>query len=47
MTNREVYEEAAGMGLEDSFFWMNGIDPDAECKEAENIKENTEYEQRN
>ncbi len=29
MTNREAYEEAAGMGLEDAFFRFNKIDPDA------------------
>jgi hypothetical protein len=28
-TNRHLHEEAAGMGLEDAFFRMNGIDPDA------------------
>jgi hypothetical protein len=30
MTNREAHEKAAGMQLEDLFFTMNGIDPDAE-----------------
>jgi hypothetical protein len=34
-TNREVYEEAAGMGLDDMFFRFNHIDPDAEYKEGE------------
>ncbi len=34
MTNREAYEEAAGMGLEDSFFAFNGIDPNAEYEET-------------
>lgn len=34
-TSREVYEEAAGMGLDDMFFRFNGIDPDAEYKEGE------------
>lgn len=38
MTNREVMEEAAGMGLEDSFFTMNNLDPDAE------YEDNTEEE---
>lgn len=33
MTNREAHEEAAGMGLEGSFFSMNNIDPDAEYVE--------------
>ena len=28
-TNREVHEEAAGMGLCPEFFQINGIDPDA------------------
>lgn len=27
-TNRQIHEDAAGMGLEDAFFRMNGIDPD-------------------
>lgn len=39
MTNRQVYEEAAEMGLEDMFFKMNGIDPNAEYVE---IKEDTQ-----
>ncbi len=30
MTNREAHEQAAGMGLEESFFSFNGIDPEAE-----------------
>lgn len=34
MTNREVHELAAGMGLEDMFFRMNNIDPDAVCNEC-------------
>lgn len=29
MTNREAYEEGAGMGLAPEFFTMNGINPDA------------------
>jgi hypothetical protein len=29
-TNRQAHEEAAGMGLDDAFFRMNNIDPDAE-----------------
>ena len=33
MTNREVYEEAAGMNLAPEFFTFNNIDPDAECIE--------------
>jgi len=28
-TNRQLHENAAGMGLEDAFFRMNGINPDA------------------
>lgn len=28
-TNRQAHEDAAGMNLEDSFFKVNGIDPDA------------------
>lgn len=28
-SNRAAHEDAAGMGLEPSFFAMNGIDPDA------------------
>ena len=35
MTNREAHEEAAGMGLEGSFFAMNNIDPDAEYIDLE------------
>lgn len=30
MTNRQAHEAAAGMGLEDMFFSVTGIDPDAE-----------------
>jgi hypothetical protein len=30
MTNREAHEQAAGMALDDMFFQMNGINPDAE-----------------
>jgi hypothetical protein len=30
MTNRQAHEEAAEMGLEDIFFIVSGIDPDAE-----------------
>lgn len=30
MTNREAHEKAAGMPLDDLFFSLNGIDPDAE-----------------
>jgi len=30
MTNREAHEQAAGMGLEESFFRFNGIDPEGE-----------------
>jgi hypothetical protein len=33
MTNRQAYEEAAGMGLDPMFFEFNNIDPDAEYKE--------------
>jgi hypothetical protein len=29
MTNREAYEQAAGIGLDDAFFSFNGIDPNA------------------
>ena len=32
MTNREAHEQAAGMGLEESFFRFNGIDPEGEYK---------------
>lgn len=32
MTNRQAHEEAAGMGLDDYFFIINGINPDAEVK---------------
>lgn len=28
-TNRQLHEETAGMGLEEAFFRLNGIDPDA------------------
>lgn len=35
MTNREAHEEAAGMNLDDMFFVINGIDPDAECVNKE------------
>ena len=41
MTNREAYEQEAGMGLDDLFFIYNDIDPDAEYKEyidSENCK---------
>ena len=34
MTNREAYEQSAGMGLDDLFFIYNDIDPDAEYKEC-------------
>ena len=34
MTNREAHEEAAGMGLEESFFRISGIDPKAEYRPA-------------
>ena len=30
MTNREAHEQAAGMPLDDIFFKVNRIDPDAE-----------------
>lgn len=33
-TNRQAHEEAAGMGLDNLFFWINGINPDAEYKES-------------
>lgn len=32
MTNREVYEKAAGYGLEEIFFIINGINPNAEYR---------------
>lgn len=35
MTNREAHELAAGMGLDDMFFSMNGIDPDGICPECQ------------
>ncbi len=31
MKNKESYEKAAGMGLDNTFFTFNNIDPDAEC----------------
>ena len=30
MTNREAHEKAAGMGLDDLFFIISGIDPNKE-----------------
>lgn len=33
MTNREAYEEASGMKLDDMFFKFNGINPDVEWTE--------------
>jgi len=39
MTNREAHEEAAGMNLDDMFFRLNGIDPDAEYINPEVIYE--------
>jgi hypothetical protein len=39
MTNREYYEEGAGMGLDDSFFRFNNIDPDAEFIKGDNRDE--------
>jgi len=39
MTNREVYEDVAGMNLDRRFFEINGIDPDAEYVELEDILE--------
>ena len=39
MTNREAHEEAAGMNLDDMFFRLNGIDPDAEHINPEVIYE--------
>jgi hypothetical protein len=30
MTNRQAYEEAAGYNLDNLFFMLNDIDPDAE-----------------
>ena len=36
MTNREYYEEVAGMGLDDMFFIYNNINPDEEHKELDN-----------
>jgi hypothetical protein len=33
MTNREAHENAAGMALDDMFFKVNRIDPDAEYQE--------------
>ena len=35
MTNREVYEDAAGMGLCQEFFAIKGIDPNAEYTEVQ------------
>ena len=34
MTNREAHEDAAGMGLDDLFFRLNDIDPNAEYQTA-------------
>jgi len=39
MTNREAHEEAAGVNLDSRFFEINGIDPDAEYVELEDILE--------
>lgn len=39
-TNRQAHEEAAGMALENAFFFINGIDPDAEYKDEQGQKEN-------
>ena len=30
MTNKEAYEEGAGMSLSPEFFTLNGLDPEAE-----------------
>jgi hypothetical protein len=30
LTNKEAHEEAAGMNLDNLFFELNGIDPNAE-----------------
>ena len=43
-TNREAYEEAAGMNLEDSFFTFNRIDPDAEYVQKKSINKEGNYE---
>lgn len=40
MTNREYFEECAGMGLDTMFFVLNNIDPDAEFVEHEEIENN-------
>lgn len=37
-TNRQLHEEAAGMNLDDNFFLVNGIDPDA-VPESEKVVE--------
>ncbi len=37
MTNRQAHEQAAGMGLEESFFRFNGIDPEGEYTATEAI----------
>jgi hypothetical protein len=34
MTNKEAHELAAGMGLDNMFFRINGIDPDVMAKYA-------------
>ena len=34
-TMRQAHEDAAGMNLEDSFFWANNIDPDQIVKREE------------
>lgn len=41
MKNKQAYELAAGMGLEDIFFKLNGIDPDAICVECKDCSCNT------
>jgi len=42
MTNREAFEECAGMNLCPEFFLLNGIDPDAEYKEEQQADHNLE-----
>lgn len=42
-TNRQLHEEAAGMNLEDSFFTMNGIDPDAFPNDIEEMEAMCRY----
>ncbi|MHC1758310.1 MAG: hypothetical protein AB9917_02130 [Negativicutes bacterium] len=47
-TLRQVHEDAAGMGLEDSFFAVNGITPDELCdEEVEKLRQRVEQAESN